>query len=70
MICLLRLVFIYSIIAARLVDFQLPVGPVMRMNPFDALHISFTESQSQSSSRVGIVCGIDLMATEYPFESI
>ena len=69
MICLLRLVFIYSTIDARLVDFQLPVGPVMSMKPFEALHIFFTDSQSQSSSSVGMLCGIHLKAIEYPFES-
>gem|GEM_PF-987105 len=63
-ICFLKFVFIKSIIPARLVDFPLPVGPVIKISHFDFEHIVFTISPSQSCSSVGISLGIILIAIE------
>jgi hypothetical protein len=51
------------------VDFQLPVGPVIKISPFDLVHNSFICSQIPNSSIVGTFLGISLKAIEYQFES-
>ena len=53
-----------SIIEAKFVDFQLPVGQVTKISHFCFLHISFIHSQSPNSSIVGISAVISLKAIE------
>jgi hypothetical protein len=61
--------FIKSIIAAKLVDFQLQVGQVTKIIHFSFEHNSFILSQSHRFSKVGIFFGINLKAILYQFTS-
>ena len=70
MICFLKFVLIYCIIAARFVDFPDPVGPVIKMSHFDFSHSLLIVSPNQRDSNVGISSLMRRNAIEFPFVSL
>ena len=62
--CLLVVSFMWSIIAASVVDLPEPVVPVSSTIPRSSSASSFTTGGSDSSSIVEILCGIARQASE------
>ena len=58
MMCSLRVLLMWSTMAASVVDLPLPVGPVTSTRPFDSEQKSTTARGSLSSSAVRIFDGI------------
>ena len=58
---------IWSIIAASVVDFPLPVGPVSRISPLSFIAKLFTKGGIPSSSELLISLEIVLKTADNPF---